>query len=118
MPEALNYGLVRDRLIKTRKRRDMTLRDVADETKVSAATLSRFEKDKSTPDLPTVEKLVDWLGLDWSAVTNTPNGESNDTPAKVKAHLRADKKLDRDTADALARSFDELYKAFAGDATK
>ena len=118
MAETLNYELVRERLTKTRKRRELTLRDVAEETEVSAATLSRFEKKKGTPDLPTLRKLADWLALDWSAVANTPTDEPEDTPGKVKAHLRADKKLDRDTAEALARSFEDLYKTFAKDASK
>jgi transcriptional regulator with XRE-family HTH domain len=118
MAETINYELVRDRLIETRRRQRLSLREVAERTELSAATLSRFEKEKSTPDLPTLSKLADWLELDRADVFNAPDQEAQDTPAKVKAHLRADKNLDRETAEALARSFDELYKNFARDASK
>lgn len=118
MSETLNYELVRDRLIKTRRKRGVSLREVAEQTGLSAATLSRFEKKKGTPDLPTVAKLADWLSLDRAAVFNAQEEEAADTPSVVTAHLRADKNLDPETAEALAKSFNELYKAFAGNATE
>lgn len=118
MSESLNYELVRDRLIKTRKRRGLSLRQVTDETGLSAATLSRFEQKRSTPDLATVEVLVKWLELDRSAVFNAPEEETPDTPSAVRAHLRADKNLDPLAVEALAKSFDLLYENFARNASR
>lgn len=118
MSESLNLDLVRERLIETRKRRGLTLRQVADETSLSAATLSRFEQKKSTPDLTTVEVLINWLDLDRSAVFNAQLLEASDTPAAVRAHLRADKNLDSQAVEALASSFDLLYENFARNAAR
>jgi transcriptional regulator with XRE-family HTH domain len=44
----------------------LTLGDVAQEIKVSAATLSRFEANKTTPQLEQLEAIADWLG--WELV--------------------------------------------------
>lgn len=109
-----NYELVRRRLSKTRRVQGLTLRDVGDRIGVSAATLSRFEKQKGTPDLQTVERLIAWLDLDRAAVFGARSGDAGDTPAVIRAHLRADQNLEPQAAEALATSFDELYKAFAG----
>ncbi len=42
----------------------LTLEDVAQETKVSAATLSRFEGNKTTPRLEQLEAIADWLNME------------------------------------------------------
>lgn len=117
MPDTTpNYDLVRTRLIRTRKKEGWSLRDVAEKTDLSAATLSRFEKNKSTPDLQTLAILADLLNLDRAVLFNTREEQATDTPTLVAAHLRADKNLDPKTAEALANSFNELYRNFAGDA--
>jgi transcriptional regulator with XRE-family HTH domain len=115
---SLNYDLVRRRLRRTRKDRDLSLREVAAETELSAATLSRFEKGVGNPDLPTLTALADWLGLDHANVFNAPTAEAESTPDVVEVHLRADPKLDPRTAEALARSFRQLYDTFTEDAPK
>lgn len=115
-----NFDLVRARLVQTRKAKDLSLRAAADEARVSAATLSRFESKKGNPDLDTLSKLAMWLGLDRSAVFRTSKGAEDemadlDTPAKVAVHLRADPKLDPRTANALALGFQALYEQFTDD---
>lgn len=46
-----------------RKKRKLSLRDVEDEIGVSHATLSRIERGYAF-DIPTLEKIVAWLGLE------------------------------------------------------
>jgi transcriptional regulator with XRE-family HTH domain len=113
-----NYELVRARLIKTRQKTGLSLRQIADQTELSAATLSRFLTAQSTPDIPTLSRLADWLDLDEAAVFHAPKRRNADTPGLVEAHLRADKNLDPQTAEALAKGFRELYRTFAKDAPK
>ncbi len=117
-PTTPAYDLVRERLTKTRRREGWSLRDVAERTNLSAATLSRFEQRKGVPDLPTIEVLVTFLELDRADVFNAQEEAAINTPAKVRAHLRADKNLDTRTAEMLAESFEVLYKRWAGDPTQ
>lgn len=115
---APNFDLVRTRLAQARKSQGLSLRAAADEARVSAATLSRFESKKGNPDLDTLSKLVLWLELDRSAVFRTAVEEDMaelDTPQKVAVHLRADPKLDQRTAQALAKGFQALYEQFTDD---
>jgi transcriptional regulator with XRE-family HTH domain len=44
----------------------LRLEDVAQEIKVSSATLSRFEQNKTIPQLEQLEAIADWL--DWELV--------------------------------------------------
>jgi len=46
-----------------RKKQKLSLRDVEDEIGVSHATLSRIERGYAF-DIPTLEKIVAWLGLE------------------------------------------------------
>lgn len=96
----------------------MSLRAVAEATTISAATLSRFESGKGNPDLATLSKLVLWLELDQRDVYGGPADVDHaelDTPAAVEVHLRADRKLDPQTATALAEGFRAMYERFAND---
>ena len=55
-----------------RASRALTLRQAAEEVGVSASTLSRIEKGKVRPDLPTIQELVRWIGIPLSRVVKTP----------------------------------------------
>lgn len=117
-PRAPDFELVRQRLIKTRKERAVSLRGVSEETQVSAATLSRFESQKGNPDVDTLFKLAEWLDLDRTAVFGSSGDDelaNLGTPEKVEVHLRADPKLDPRTARALAQGFRALYEQFTDD---
>ena len=113
-----NYELVRERLTKQRKQRGLNLRDAAAEIGVSAPTLSRIERGASRPDVPTLDALTTWLGLDRGAVYNAPASRTQTTPEEVEVLLRADRNLDGHTADALAAIFKAAYKELAGDQRK
>lgn len=110
MPERRpNYELISERLRRTRKQRNLSLRQVADEIDVSPSTLSRLERG-AQPDLETVNKLVDWLELDRNAVFHSAPEHARDTTKQVEVLLRADKNLDPRTARALASIFKTAYR--------
>ncbi len=101
----------------------LSLRDVADETKVSASTLSRIENGTGKPDADNIARLTAWLdmplqrilsgrdeGDDAKAVVYFPH---ESTPEIVEAHLRADKNLTNETADALSELFRVAYSQFS-----
>ena len=109
-----------------RKREEMglSLRDVADETKVSASTLSRIENGTGKPDADNIARLTSWLDMPVDRVMKK-QGKSEDieaviyypheaTPEIVEAHLRADKNLTPETAKALSELFRVAYKQFSG----
>jgi transcriptional regulator with XRE-family HTH domain len=111
-----DYQLVRDRLIQTRTRNRITLRQAGQKIGVSAATLSRFERGAGNPDLPTLNSLIEWLELDRSAVfAPTKKGRTRDpgTPEQVAVLLRADRNLDAGTAQALSNLFKTAYQEFS-----
>lgn len=95
------------------KRGRRGLREVAKEIgEVSASTLSRVEQGK-IPDLDTFIKLCKWLEV--SADYFTKDKEYKDvkenTPQVVTAHLRADRTLDPQTAEALVTMIEMAYNA-------
>src|SRR5256885_14349810 len=111
----------------SRKREELglSLRDVADETKVSASTLSRIENGTGKPDADNIARLTAWLdmpvervmsarkneeGTDNSAVVYFPHEA---TPDIVEAHLRADRNLTPQTAKALSELFRLAYQQFS-----
>lgn len=96
------------------KRGKNGLRSVAQEIGgVSASTLSRIEQGK-IPDLDTFIKLCKWLGVSTDHFTQgNENLESQAAPtfAVVAAHLRADRTLDPQTAEALVTMIQMAYQA-------
>ncbi len=111
------------RAIKRRREElGFSLRDVADETGVSASTLSRIENGTGKPDADNIARLTGWLDMPVDRVMNSH--ASNDvepviyypheaTPEIVEAHLRADKKLTPETAKALSELFRVAYQQFS-----
>lgn len=83
---------------------------------LSASTLSRVERGK-LPDMDTFLSLCDWLEVkpnrffQDSSVSEEPAME---TPEIIEAHLRADKELDPETAEALANMVKAAYRAVKG----
>ena len=85
---------------------ELSLRDVADQTNVSASTLSRIENGTGKPDADNIARLTTWLdvplerilgrgreaGDEAKAVVYFPH---ESTPEIVEAHLRADRNLSR-----------------------
>ena len=110
-----------------RRRREelgLSLRDVADETDVSASTLSRIENGTGKPDADNIARLTAWLDVPMERIlggrhTETETSQAvvyypqEPTPEIVEAHLRADKNLTPQTAAALSELFRVAYTQFS-----
>jgi transcriptional regulator with XRE-family HTH domain len=100
---------------------EMSLRDVADVTGVSASTLSRIENGTGRPDADNIARLSQWLDMpvdrlirgNEEAVEPVIYYPHEPTPEIVEAHLRADRKLSPETAEALSELFRVAYQQFS-----
>ena len=113
-------GAVRRR----REQRGLSLRDVAEQTGVSASTLSRIENGTGKPDADNISRLASWLDMPIERVMHHGQRNPSDpkpvvyyphesTPEIVEAHLRADRHLTTGTAKALSELFRVAYKQFS-----
>jgi transcriptional regulator with XRE-family HTH domain len=107
-----------------REQRGLSLRDVADETGVSASTLSRIENGTGKPDADNIARLAAWLDMPIERVMHQGARAANDpkpviyyphesTPEIIEAHLRADRHLTPQTAKALSELFRVAYAQFS-----
>jgi transcriptional regulator with XRE-family HTH domain len=96
-----------------RKRNDLgwSLRQVEDDSGISAATLSRIERG-SRPDLPVMEKLAEWLGVVVHAAGDERAPARSDEELKrvIEVHLRANKNLSPSVARTIAHSFELVMR--------
>lgn len=122
MPEGIDVARLGRLVRKKREARQMSLRDLAETTNLKIPTLSRIERGASK-DLgsATLLALSKWLGTDWEELQQkkpkviTRKGKTLEhTPDVVEVYLRADKNLDRDTANALSVLFRTAYEQFVG----
>src|SRR5438128_10740294 len=109
----VNTSELGDAMRRRREQQGMSLRDVAEETGVSASTLSRIENGTGKPDADNIARLAAWLDMPIERVMHHGPRSAADpkpvvyyphesTPEIVEAHLRADKHLTADTAKALS----------------
>ena len=107
-----------------REQQGLSLRDVAEETGVSASTLSRIENGTGKPDADNIAHLAAWLDMPIERVMHGGHGSAADpkpvvyyphesTPEIVEAHLRADRQLSPETAKALSELFRVAYAQFS-----
>jgi transcriptional regulator with XRE-family HTH domain len=105
-------------LIKAKRRETgLGVRASARDCGISAATLSRLERGISPniADTGTLTKLAMWIGVSLNELISSENitakssGPQTTTPEVVEVHLRADKNLPPQTAEALAKMFKVLY---------
>src|SRR5690242_21757564 len=112
-----------------REQQGMSLRDLADETGVSASTLSRIENGTGKPDADNIARLAAWLDMPIERVMHHGHRSASDpkpvvyyphesTPEIVEAHLRADKQLTPQTARALSELFRVAYAQFSQTSTR
>src|SRR5437667_11552497 len=95
-------------LRRKRERDGLSLRDAARETNVSAATLSRIENESGIPDSATLARLAQWLNIPLERIIGGSNPSSNQVVLRkgesthdvVEVHLRSDKNLTPETANA------------------
>ncbi len=109
-------------LKRTRISDHLSLRAVAKETQVSASTLSRIENGSGVPDAETLARLARWLDIPLERIVETRGQGPHEpvvyyphesTPDIVEAHLRADRNLNPETANALSELFRVAYKQFS-----
>lgn len=100
----------------------LSLRDVANETAISASTLSRIENGTGKPDADNIARISQWLNMPMERVMNTKHEGTTEpvvyypheaTPNIVEAHLRADSNLTPETAKALSELFRVAYAQFS-----
>lgn len=107
-----------------REEQGLSLRDVADETGVSASTLSRIENGTGKPDADNIARLTGWLNVPMERIMGGRPLDSDgakaviyfpqeSTPEIVEAHLRADRSLTPETAKALSELFRVAYTQFS-----
>lgn len=95
------------------------LRGAAQSINISPSTLSRIEQGK-VPDIETFIQLCDWLEVPPSQFFETDDTEDTfrptfspemTTPERIEFHLRADRELNSETANALANMVKAAYDA-------
>ncbi len=105
-------------LIKAKRgEKKLGLREAARDSGVSASTLSRLERKTTTslPDVETLNRLATWLNVPVEAILGNRELIPDQHPPelrtidKIEIHLRADKDLKPETAEALATAFRVLY---------
>lgn len=107
-------GLIRAKRIE----QNLGLREAAKVSGVSPSTLSRLERKVSfsLPDLDTLNRLSVWLKVPIEEILGQKDLIPDQLPPdlrtidKIEIHLRADKDLKPETAEALASTFRILYK--------
>src|SRR5438093_4213698 len=125
----INTAELGSALRRRREQRGLSLRDVAEETGVSASTLSRIENGTGKPDADNIARLAAWLEMPIERVMHHVHGSATDpkpvvyyphesTPEIVEAHLRADRHLTVDTAKALSELFRVAYAQFSQTSNK
>lgn len=116
----INKSELGDYLKRKREVDHLSLRDVAKQTDVSAATLSRIENGTGVPDTPTLTRIARWLNVPLERIVNgtSQSGEpvvyypNESIPDILEAHLRADPNLTTESAKALAELFRVAYSAY------
>lgn len=115
MPVTIEVSQLGAELKRVRTERELSLRDVAQETGISLATLSRIERAAVTPELPIVKKLAKWLGVtvqasEYAGPTESAVRTDEDLKRVIAVHLRANKKLPEKVARAIIDSFDVVVR--------
>jgi transcriptional regulator with XRE-family HTH domain len=96
-----------DALDSVRQAKRLTWKQIADESGVSASTLTRMAQGKR-PDVDGLAALVAWSGLDADEYVRSAEARPEPEPlAKISTYLRSDSNLSPEAATAL----DELVKA-------
>ncbi|HEX8706879.1 MAG TPA: helix-turn-helix transcriptional regulator [Pyrinomonadaceae bacterium] len=120
----VNTGELGRAIRRKREEQGLSLRDVADETGVSASTLSRIENGTGKPDADNIARLTTWLNVPMERIMGgRPASDEaakavvyfpqESTPEIVEAHLRADRNLTPETAKALSELFRVAYSQFS-----
>lgn len=94
-----------------RQGRKITWKKVADESGVSASTLTRLAQGKR-PDVDSMASLIGWSGLSADSFVTVSEEKPNEAEplAKITAYLRADRNLTPEGANALEAVLKSAYE--------
>lgn len=111
MAVSLTVEQLASELRRRRVEMNLSLRQVEELTGISAATLSRFERG-SKPELPVIESLAQWLGVNvvTAGVGISSIGTDEDLKKAIHVHLRAKKNLPEDVAHSIVEAFEILMQ--------
>jgi transcriptional regulator with XRE-family HTH domain len=110
-----------DRVRAKRRSKNLSIRQAAEEVGVSAPTISRVERGH-LPERENLLRLARWAEVRIDPVLHDSarharnaavHGPDASTLEAVELHLRADKNLSRDDAEALAEMFRLAYDALS-----
>ena len=90
--------------------RGLTWKEVAAESGVGASTLTRISQGRR-PDVDGLALLLAWSGLDAADFLKRRPGDP-DPLTQITAHLRADRSLKPESAEALEKIIKIAYKRF------
>src|SRR5437667_12802931 len=107
----VNTSELGDAVRRRREQQGMSLRDVAEETGVSASTLSRIENGTGKPDADNISRLAAWIDMPIERVMHPGSRRAADpkhlvyyphesTPEFAEAHLSSERHLTPITANA------------------
>ena len=97
------------RLVKNKRGRK-NLREIAKEIgEVSISTISRIEQGK-IPDLSTYMKICEWLEVSPEEFSINISDKEKSHKDEIFFHLRADRSLSPDVADAITKMIELAYK--------
>jgi transcriptional regulator with XRE-family HTH domain len=83
-----------------RRTRELNWKQVANESGVSASTLTRMAQGKR-PDVDGLAALAAWSGLDTDDFVRATDRPAPEPLAQISTYLRSDKNLTPESADAL-----------------
>ena len=107
--EGFDLGSFHAALNAQRVAKGLTWKDVAEQSGVSASTLTRMSQGKR-PDVDGLALLLAWSGLD--ALKFVPTANEPEPMAEIAANLRADQNLSEDSAKALEDIIRVAYERF------
>ncbi len=108
---AFDLGAFHSALDGQRIAKGLTWKEVAEQSGVSASTLTRIAKGRR-PDVDGLALLLVWLGVDFYQFV--PEANVAEPLAQVSANLRADRNLSSDSARALDAIIKVAYEQFKG----
>lgn len=94
-----------------RAAKELTWKEVAEQSGVSASTLTRMSQGRR-PDVDGLALLLAWSGLDASSFL--PEANKPEPLAQIAANLRADRNLSPKSARALEEILKVAYEQFKG----
>lgn len=108
----INRELLSELLQNKRNQKGLSLREAAEEIRISAPTLQRLEAGE-VPKTSTLLLVCHWLGVSVEALGRVPKEKrQRDTIEQFEVLLRADPNLDQEAAETIANVARQVYDGF------